>query len=129
MTKSSLRSDYILIPAMSLAQDSLMPQPVRIPVSQECLEVMEFWILDVGFIEFRGLRPPNLLIVNSHLSIVNGQGGIGGIWGFVFLTKSTRCVGEGEFRLRRENFPVGTGREFRCGAAREFPASFAGGGR
>ena len=39
-----------------------------------------FWILDFGFIEFRGLRPPNLLIVNSHLSIVNGQGGIGGIY-------------------------------------------------
>ena len=64
-------------PAMSLAQDSLMPQPVRIPVSQVCLVVI-FWMLDVGFVEFRGLRPPNLLIVNSHLSIVNGQGGIGG---------------------------------------------------
>ena len=35
-------------------------------------------MLDFGFIEFRELRPPNLLIVNSHLSIVNGQGGIGG---------------------------------------------------
>ena len=30
-------------PAMSLAQDSLMPQPVRILVSQECLEVI-FWM-------------------------------------------------------------------------------------
>ena len=35
-------------------------------------------MLDFGFVEFRGLRPPNLLIVNSHLSIVNGQGGICG---------------------------------------------------
>ena len=50
--------------------------------------------MDFGFVEFRGFRPPNLLIVNSHLSIVNGQGGIGGIFLGGMLTKSTRCVDE-----------------------------------
>ena len=35
-----------------------------------------------------------MLIVNSHLSIVNGQGGIGGIFFGGVLTKSTRCVDE-----------------------------------
>ena len=48
-------------PAMSLAQDSLMPQPVRIPVSQVCLVVI-FWMLDFGFVEFRGLEAACILI-------------------------------------------------------------------
>ena len=50
-------------PAMSLAQDSLMPQPVRIPVSQECLEVMVFWMFpsSPGGLR-RGLR--EFLILN-----------------------------------------------------------------
>ncbi len=42
----------ITAPAMSLAQDSLMPQPERIPVGQVCLEVI-FWMLDVEFWIYR----------------------------------------------------------------------------
>ena len=123
-------------PAMSLAQDSLMPQPVRILVSQECLEVMVFWMfpsspgglrrglrefLILNVLDSAGFARLYLLIVNRRWS--GWHGWDCWFWG---LTKSTRCVGEGEFRLRRENFPAVTGREFRCGAAREFPAPWKG---